>query len=212
MKFVLKGVWAVPVIFSILFIGSLGLTPSAFAAEGTVVWINPAEKLGKIAEDGCNDESCWHPFQIPNDLVDSDYDPQVGDKVTFDPAPGNTASNVEKIPDECPSGTIGIYPDCSPASPGTVLVIFVDENNNSIPNRLCKVTDLSGVGTIDDGFTNENGQVILFVDPTRTGVFASCFDETDLTAVGCTARSDITTPITLVVTEGVIDNCGGGGL
>jgi len=97
MRLGMKGVWAIPVMFSILFIGSLGLTPNAYAATGTITFINPADKLGKITEDDCNDSTCEHPFQIPGDLADADYEPAVGDRVTYDIGPGNTASNVAKL-------------------------------------------------------------------------------------------------------------------
>ena len=86
----------IPVLASILILGTLvsGLTPNASAAQGTITFVNPADKHGMITEDGTGDV---YQFQIPQDLADSDYEPNVNDKVTFTEGPGQTASDVAKI-------------------------------------------------------------------------------------------------------------------
>jgi len=103
----MKGVWAVPVIFGILFIGSLGLTPDVYpdhftnGVDNKIVWINPADKVGKIApRNSCHDESCLLVFRIPQDLRDSSYVPQVGDAVSYeiDPEKSRHATDVRKAP------------------------------------------------------------------------------------------------------------------
>jgi len=93
-----SGIWAIAIL-GILILGTLGLAQNVFAPQGQISWINPPAKLGKIAEDGCNDKSCEYPFKIPADLSDPDYEPHVGDLVSFDIGPGNTATNVEKMPE-----------------------------------------------------------------------------------------------------------------
>jgi len=75
----MKGVWAIPVIFGIALM--LGLSQNAYAGEiGTIVWLNPADKIGKVALDGCDSESCYYIFRIPQD-VESGYTPVVDDEV-----------------------------------------------------------------------------------------------------------------------------------
>jgi len=147
--------WAIPVIVSILILGSLGLSQDVYAPQGEIAWLNPAEKLGKIAEDGCEDESCWHPFQIPKDLVDPGYEPQVGDRVTYDIGPGNTASNVAKA---------GI----------PVEITFLDASGEPIQNGFCRAVDNTSFAVEDEGFTNESGQVTLFVPPDIGGLRVNC--------------------------------------
>lgn len=63
------------------------------ATDGSVTWLNPPEKTGKVTDAAGGLE---HPFSIPGDLADPAYSPQVGDQVTYDVTPGNTASNIAK--------------------------------------------------------------------------------------------------------------------
>ena len=73
---------------------------SAFAARGSISWVNPPEKVGKIerTDDGSNNE---YIFLIPQGLSDPGYVPQEGHAVDFetDPEPGRLARNVTKVDD-----------------------------------------------------------------------------------------------------------------
>jgi len=94
----MRAQFVIPVIASILILGTLvtGFTPNASAAQGTIIFVNPAETQGIIQEDGCEGTSgeCRYQFLIPRGLADPNYNPQVDDKVTFTPGAGQTASNI----------------------------------------------------------------------------------------------------------------------
>jgi len=100
MRFGMRAQFVVPVLASILILGTIAIIP-ALAAQGTITFVNPSAKHGMITEDGTGDV---YQFQIPQDLdpAHQDYEPQVDDPVTFTPGPGQTASGV--IPLECPGG------------------------------------------------------------------------------------------------------------
>ncbi|KAF6242058.1 hypothetical protein C6988_10305 [Nitrosopumilus sp. b1] len=89
--------------------------------------------------------------------------------------------------------------------PGAVNVIYQDASGNSIADALCRVSGTSGVDVKDSGFTNEDGEIQLFVEPTRTSILATC--STSNLANGCTASQGVLTPITLVVVEGDSTDC-----
>ena len=84
----MKGVWAIPVMFGILFIGSLGLTPNAYAASGTIAFINPAGNIGFIDSSDESVKGFYH-FFIPDDLLDPDMSLAIGVTVGFDVEPEN---------------------------------------------------------------------------------------------------------------------------
>jgi len=96
MKLVLKGIWAVPVIASILILGTLGLTPNAYAVTGIITFVNPAGNHGMI-ELIAGDATTLYQFRIPQDLSDPSYNPSIGDRVEFDIVPENSrlATNVK---------------------------------------------------------------------------------------------------------------------
>jgi len=106
----MKGVWAVPVIASILILGTLviGFIPNASAAQGTITAVTSTGTHGTIQEDGCEGPNgkCQYQFQIPRDLADPNYIPQVGDKVTFISKGGRMASDITRI---LPSLQLQIY-------------------------------------------------------------------------------------------------------
>jgi len=83
----------IPVLASILILGTLGLTPNAYAANGEVIWINPPENHGKIRDDQTGDVL---NFRIPQDVA-LGYSPQEGDQVTFTIGNGKTASDVTPV-------------------------------------------------------------------------------------------------------------------
>ncbi len=75
---------------------------SVLAAEGTVSWKNPPEKLGKVKRDD-DGSNRTYVFQIPKGLEDPTEVPDVGDVVTFTTGRGQTARDVALKP----SGTGG---------------------------------------------------------------------------------------------------------
>lgn len=62
--------------------------------SGSVVFVNPPEKHGKVVE---TDQTKEYQFQIPQDLVDPNYSPQVGDAVTFNLPDGNEGSVADEV-------------------------------------------------------------------------------------------------------------------
>jgi len=110
----MKVLWAVPIIASILILGTLGLAPDIFAGhigcppecgsgDGEIVSINPKGNHGTI-ERTDNGSSDKYQFRIPQDLHEDYLDPEVGDKVCFgiDPIHSRHATNVLS-----PCGTSG---------------------------------------------------------------------------------------------------------
>jgi hypothetical protein len=72
-----------------------GAATVSLGAKGKVSWVNPPGNKGKILEDGTGDgPRGGHVFRIPEDLSDPDYQPQVGDSVSFEPGPGRRAGDV----------------------------------------------------------------------------------------------------------------------
>ncbi len=106
----MRAQFVIPVLASILILGTLasGLTPSAYAAQGTITFVNPADKHGMIQEDGTGDV---YQFQIPQGLADQNYEPQVNDPVTFTPGPGQTASDVTKVNHPPTIGSVTVTTD-----------------------------------------------------------------------------------------------------
>ena len=90
----MRSIWIIPVIASILIIGTIAIIP-ALAAQGTITDVNPPGNHGKITEDGTGDV---FNFGIPRDLVDKDYVPELGDSVTFSPGNGKKATDVSLVP------------------------------------------------------------------------------------------------------------------
>jgi len=92
----MRAQFVIPIIASILILGTLGLTPNAYAATGTIVFVNPPGNHGMI-EHTAGDVTTLYQFQIPQDLSDPNYNPSIGDIVEFDVEPKNSrhATNVK---------------------------------------------------------------------------------------------------------------------
>jgi len=69
--------------------------PAGVNARGIITFINNPDTHGKITrtEDGSNDQ---YQFRIPQDIASPNYDPKVGDSVSFNvsPSPAKKAFNV----------------------------------------------------------------------------------------------------------------------
>ena len=105
----MKGKLAIPVIASILIIGIIAIIP-ALAAQGTITDVNPPGNHGKITEDGTGDV---FNFGVPRDLVDKDYVPEFGDRVTFSPGNGKKATDVSLVPiPSCEEICVDILLEC----------------------------------------------------------------------------------------------------
>jgi hypothetical protein len=83
-----------------LFFAFMFVAPSAMAATGEVIWLNPPENKGKLRrdDDGSMDE---YKFNTNADKTNPpDWEPNIRDRVTFTPGPGNTATDVTLDPDD----------------------------------------------------------------------------------------------------------------
>jgi len=92
----MRAQFVIPVLASILILGTLGLAPNAYAATGNIVFVNPAGNHGMI-ELIAGDATTLYQFRIPQDLSDPNYNPSIGDRVEFDIVPENSrhATNVK---------------------------------------------------------------------------------------------------------------------
>jgi hypothetical protein len=71
------------------------IAPSALAATGEVVWLNPPETKGKIKRD---DDGSMDEYQFNTKSLD--WVPNIGDRITFTEGPGNRATDVVLDPDD----------------------------------------------------------------------------------------------------------------
>ncbi len=168
----MKVQWAVPIIASILILGTLGLTQNASAAQGTITEVNPSGKHGMITEDGCEGTKgkCQYQFQIPKGVA-SGYEPSVGDVVTFTVGNGQKATEVTLV-DDPPVGDLSIDPTSGPI--GTAFTI-TDPDGRFVAGDIVVFTSL---GT----------------DPTTNGINA---DNVSVSADGTTVTGNVPVSINL---------------
>jgi hypothetical protein len=76
------------------------LAPSALAATGEVIWLNPPENKGKIRR-GDEDDNGEYEYNTNADKTNPpDWEPSIGDRVTFTEGPGNKSTDVTLDPDD----------------------------------------------------------------------------------------------------------------
>lgn len=101
-------------LFEVLLLLPVLGTSTASAATGEVTWTNPPENTGKIKRDDDEDNGDYMYNVNAGRTNPPDYVPTVGDRVTFTPGPGNTASDVTA---EDPAGDDPCNPPATPPDP-----------------------------------------------------------------------------------------------